>query len=664
MHSQTRSARAALSVCLAVAAALTSDLVFAATLNWNNAGGGLASTSTNWLPIQAPTAGDDLVFNLPAIYSVTFSALAPASRTHVYKRGTVTLNMTSPHVASTGATIGDVSPDDARVTLTTGTFTVNANVALGNASGTTGVLNVDDDDADFVVGGGADLTVGVNGAATLNITGAGKVQVADQLIVGSNSTSAPTVNVSGFTITPIGASTLEVLGPGDSRVGQGGDATMLISSGALASFAANLIVANGGASASSITVEDQGLLDARLVVDGNLLIGRNVTVAAAGSGTVNVHTGGRVTVGGATFLGDPNGGTGTLHLDGGTFVGADAISVLPASTISGNGTIEADIDNNGAVLPSGGAGLTINGILFNNTNTVTGNAIHFGSGGGYVGSGSCLANISGEFSSSITATGPLTIGANTAAGYSFLGTLDVAFHDVTLVDQNGAVLGGQTLLDGGTLSCAGGIGNQNGGAIRGKGTLVGNVVNSGLIAPGTDDPEAVNITITGNLFHNPTSQVHIALNGPGATDRINVSGSATFGGTMVLTLAPGYLPRLGEQIILINAVAGRTGTFNLIHTPACSQYTLVLVYSSTAAIALVRPGLGVTAVGDIDRDGDIDLDDFDRWAPCLAGPGVLVPPPGCAPDDFAVRADLDGPACADFDVDLQDFAVMQRLLGN
>jgi hypothetical protein len=47
----------------------------------------------------------------------------------------------------------------------------------------------------------------------------------------------------------------------------------------------------------------------------------------------------------------------------------------------------------------------------------------------------------------------------------------------------------------------------------------------------------------------------------------------------------------------------------------------------------------------------VDLDDFTRFAECVAGPGVLYPP-GC------LRADFDD----DEDVDLGDFRTLQSLL--
>ncbi|MDX2197471.1 MAG: hypothetical protein SF069_00695 [Phycisphaerae bacterium] len=640
-----------------------SDDADAAALSWNNPAGGPAATAANWLPAQVPVSVDDLTFNLAATYTTSFNSTVAASRTHTFRQGTVTLSMLNPHTVSTGVTIGSVSPDNATVTLTTGTLASNGNVILGNATGTTGVLNINDDDAELVIGNGADLTVGANGAAALNITAAGTARVGDQLIVGSNATSTSTVTISGFSVAPVGVSGLTVLGTGESRIGQGGDATMTISNGAFASFAGDVIIANGSASTSTVNVHTTGLLNARLLVSGDLLIGRNSSATAAGTAALNIDSGGQADIDGQTLLGDPNGGTGRIDLSGGTFNGTGNVTVLTGSTISGTGTINADVDNAGNIQPSGGSGLLFNGQLANSTNNIVGNKIHFGSLGSYSGSGMCLADITGDAASSINPSGPLTIGANTTSGFFYLGALNVGAQAVTLVDSNQAVLGGQTTMNGGTLSCSTGIGNQNGAAIRGKGTLTGNVTNSGILAPTDSGAAPVTLSINGSLTLNPTSVVEIELNGPGNTDRINVSGAATLDGSARLTLAPGYLPSLGEQIILVNAAGGRAGTMSsVIHTPVCDQYTIVLVYSSTAVIALIRPSSAVTSPGDVDRDGDHDVDDFARWAPCMAGPDILTPPPGCDPDDFHFRADLDMPYCEDYDVDIKDFWVLQRII--
>ncbi len=59
--------------------------------------------------------------------------------------------------------------------------------------------------------------------------------------------------------------------------------------------------------------------------------------------------------------------------------------------------------------------------------------------------------------------------------------------------------------------------------------------------------------------------------------------------------------------------------------------------------------------GDFDDDGDVDGADWQRFAPCLAGPGITAPPAGCSPADFA-KADLDG----DGDVDVRDATEFQQ----
>jgi hypothetical protein len=63
-------------------------------------------------------------------------------------------------------------------------------------------------------------------------------------------------------------------------------------------------------------------------------------------------------------------------------------------------------------------------------------------------------------------------------------------------------------------------------------------------------------------------------------------------------------------------------------------------------------------VGDIDGDGDVDIDDHALCIGCLAGPDDPLAPVGCAPEDFAA-CDLEG----DTDVDLFDFADFYLLSG-
>ncbi len=73
-----------------------------------------------------------------------------------------------------------------------------------------------------------------------------------------------------------------------------------------------------------------------------------------------------------------------------------------------------------------------------------------------------------------------------------------------------------------------------------------------------------------------------------------------------------------------------------------------------SGITLFRNTTDAPVPGDIDEDGDLDLDDHSIFVRCMAGPAIDRPPADCTPDEFA-RADLDD----DSHVDLADFGAFQ-----
>jgi T5SS/PEP-CTERM-associated repeat protein len=416
-------AAAGLAACIGTASAQSQS--------WNNAAGGAAATSSNWSPTGVPTSSSDLTFNLLGSYTVTFSSAVPAAHTHVYKKGTTTLSISSPHTVSTGLTVGDVSGDSATLTLTTGSLVSGATTLLGNASGSTGVVNVNDDDAALSTTGTADLLVGNNGAGTLNITGGGLVQVADRFISGSNSTSLAAVTVSGqLNLVPFTRSRLFADGLSQAHaLGAGGDATMNIASGALADFAGNLNIAQGSASTSTVTVGGAGITAAAtLAVEDDLRIGANASAgSAAGNGTLTVNAGGAVTVGGTLFLaGDPDGGTGSLNVNGGT------ASVTTRSLAMGTG---------GALNFAGGVVKVAGGNLsYGNT---AGSLVL----GGTVGSQFLMDNSATASLSPTVGTRALTVGGGAGANDGRL-TLD---HGSSMTIATGDVVIGDSSDDDGKL---------------------------------------------------------------------------------------------------------------------------------------------------------------------------------------------------------------------
>src|SRR6185295_1591063 len=104
-------------------------------------------------------------------------------------------------------------------------FTAGSFSTVGDASGSTGVLNVNSSAADLFVN--SNLFVGNSGTGTMNVTSLGHVQVTGSAVFGSLGTGIATATVSGSLASPpFGNSFLEVVGVGESRVGQQGDATL------------------------------------------------------------------------------------------------------------------------------------------------------------------------------------------------------------------------------------------------------------------------------------------------------------------------------------------------------------------------------------------------------------------------------------------------------
>ncbi len=195
-------------------------------------------------------------------------------------------------------------------------------------------------------------------------------------------------------------------------------------------------------------------------------------------------------------------GTGTLTLSGAnTYTGGTTVS---AGTLQGNSTsLQGAITNNATV-------------TFNQT-----------AAGTYTG------NMSGTGALTKTGTGALTLsGANTYTGTTTI--------DAGALSVNGSILSPVTINTAGTLA--------------GTGTIVGDVTNAGIIAPGS----LGTMTITGNYTHNAGAVYRVEANSAGASDRLVVSGTATLSGGAVYVLADSgtYATTTNYTILTAGSVIG------------------------------------------------------------------------------------------------------------
>ena len=88
--------------------------------------------------------------------------------------------------------------------------------------------------------------------------------------------------------------------------------------------------------------------------------------------------------------------------------------------------------------------------------------------------------------------------------------------------------------------------------------------------------------------------------------------------------------------------------------PTTANPTEQIIYIGDEDNSMVHVLTAGDLVGDLDGDGDVNLEDFAIFADCLAGPEVNTPPPACTQQQFD-SPDLD----RDNDVDLSDFGGFQ-----
>ncbi len=123
---------------------------------------------------------------------------------------------------------------------------------------------------------------------------------------------------------------------------------------------------------------------------------------------------------------------------------------------------------------------------------------------------------------------------------------------------------GSTVLIGGTIN--GGFLNIGGGSLSGTGTINANVTSGGQIIPGGVGT-AGTLTINGNYSQTSTGAFDIGIGGTAAGtqyDQLAVSGAATLGGAINVSIFDGFAPALGNtfQPLTFASYSGNFGFYN------------------------------------------------------------------------------------------------------
>jgi len=126
---------------------------------------------------------------------------------------------------------------------------------------------------------------------------------------------------------------------------------------------------------------------------------------------------------------------------------------------------------------------------------------------------------------------------------------------------------GSIVLHNGRLNSSRTLNIQNG-QIGGYGTIAGNVNNSGLINPFVDGPlgsQISTLNISGNYSESNSARIDIQIKGRSAGtgfDVINITGAASFDGTINVSFLDNFMPILGDRFRVIN-YGSFTGSDNL-----------------------------------------------------------------------------------------------------
>ncbi|MCC6494023.1 MAG: hypothetical protein IT424_13495 [Pirellulales bacterium] len=448
-------------------------------------------------------------------------------------------------------------------------------IRIGQAAGSSGALNMSggtvyiDGDGGFAIG---DLMIGDVGNGTMTMTD-GTMQMADEMIIGTQATSTATVDFSGGTMETLGRSIL---------VGFAGHATLNVSD--TANLRANFDMLTSFIQGSTATINQSG----GTIEVGFLFTNFDNNAASTGSTTTINMTGGTFTTRIAYVLGRGPGTTTMAHSGGtvnamqgnGELVAGDGPGSTATYAISGSATV--NVLNNIVMGRDGVGAWTQTGGTTNAANVFLGD--YDTSQGTMTVSGGAL-NLSGN----------LNVGAALAS--------NAAPDRVTPDGTNGPQ--GQALDANGVFIVQGAGGDINVG-----GNLLANPADKSPArnAPGDENSSLLQFT----LGSTGISAIEVGLKADLDGAVIDIDDSAGYfianpAATLTLISAAGGF---GNVFTVTPTEQAGTGKgFSLAPGDAAAFNVQIVPRTGGGENLVVSKGAGGTP-GDIDSDGDVDGADF------------------------------------------------------
>jgi outer membrane autotransporter protein len=467
-----------------------------------------------------------------------------------------------------------------------GTLVNNGSISggAGGAGGATGFFN-------YGVGAAGRNGAGVSGAGLTvinsgSIAGGGSGDAID-FTGGVNTLAiAPTSSITGKVVAFSTADTFVLGGTGSGTF----DVSQLGTTGSSAQYQGFGLMQKTGNSTWTLT-GTPGQATPWTIVSGTLSISSDAnlgtnnetltfddTSAPPGSSSAILQSSANISMNRAIVL---NGSGGTLAPDGGTTLTLnDIVSGTGALTQGGTGTVVLTGANtyNGATTIDAGATLQL------------GN-------GGTSGSIDNTSGISDNGEFIVDRSDALTIAAPISGG----GKLDKNGAGKVLLTGDSSGFTGTTTVNEGILSVNGTLGGvvnvMSGGTLGGTNGTVGStsILAGGNLAPGNS---IGTLNVSGNLTFAAGSTYTVEVDAAGASDRTNVTGTATLGGASVSVLAANGNWNPVTKYTIVTAAGGVNGSFGGIASNLAFLIPTLSYDPNDVFLQLVRNDISLASVAD------------------------------------------------------------------
>ncbi len=359
-------------------------------------------------------------------------------------------------------------------------------------------------------------------------------------------------------------------------LGTGGSTNATISGGAR--LVSNGSFSAGGTAASNVLLNVTG---GRVESDGSIFLERGTTTTVSAAG---VMEGQNITLGssGGTTSTTVTGVNSLLKSRGTLTAGRAGTSTL---TISAGGKAESLGATIIGELAGAGANVLVEG---SGSKLDVGTTLTVASGGN--------GNLAIESGGAVTVLGGVTIGSAGAITLSGGGSLEISI--------------GQSIANAGSLRLL--SGSQLRADVMNTGLLVmDSASNTRSVTLQGGSQTVVDNSTVGSLSHQPTADLNFELRSLADFDNLSVTGAASLGGDIVVSLGFGFVPTLGNQFqILTSSSISGTPTFDFSAATLGSGLAWLPIQLSTSLTLAVVPS---GTPGDFDSDGDVDGRDFLKW---------------------------------------------------